>query len=231
MNRLRRVRRRLAVESGFTLIELLVSAVIGTVIMMVAFGLLDATIKAFGSSGERTDVAQRGRLAMATVTQELRSPVCLTNNGTSAVISADSTGLSFWSDMTGSDFRGASPQPVVRELRIAGGILTEKVRATPTGSVTSERELVTGLTQVGSTPYFSYYALSPNTAPPRQANVSLGSPVGATDLSRVSRISVAMQVNPRNAEDAKSAAQFSNDVYLRSIDNASTLGVIRCTAR
>jgi prepilin-type N-terminal cleavage/methylation domain-containing protein len=231
MSRLQRIRRRLADERGFTLIELLVSSVVGTVIMVVAFGLLDATISAFGSSADRTDVAQRGRLAITEVTQKLRSPVCLDVNGTSAVIAADANGISFWSDTTGSDFRGANPLPVVRELRVAGGALTETVRATPAGAITSNRQIATGITQVGASPYFAYYALSVNTAPPRQANVSLGSPVGAADLSRVARITASFKVNPPSSGNAKSAAEFVNNVYMRSIDYSSTLGVIRCTAR
>jgi prepilin-type N-terminal cleavage/methylation domain-containing protein len=231
MSVVRRIRRRLSDERGFTLIELLVSAAVGTVIMLVAFGLLDATIRAFGSSADRTDVAQRGRLAITEVTQKLRSPVCLDVNGTSAVISADASGISFWSDTTGSDFRGANPLPVVRELRVTGGILTEKVRATPTGAITSQRDIATGLNQVGTSPYFAYYALSASTTPPRQANVSLGSPVGAADLSRVARITVSFQASPPSSGNQRSAAEFVNNVYIRSIDSSSALGAIRCTAR
>jgi prepilin-type N-terminal cleavage/methylation domain-containing protein len=231
MSAVRRIRRRLAGESGFTLMELMVSAVVGTVIMLVAFGLLDATIKAFGSSADRTDVAQRGRLAITEVTQKLRSPVCLDTNGTSAVISADANGISFWSDTTGSDFRGSNPLPVVRELRVTGGVLTEKVRATPTGPVTLQRDVATGLTPVGTAPYFAYYALSASTTPPRQANVSLGSPVAAVDLPRVARITVSFNVAPPASGNQKSAAEFVNNVYIRSIDSSSALGVIRCTAR
>ena len=225
-----RLRARLAQEQGFTLIELLVSAVVGTVILLVAFGLLDSTIRAFGSSEGRTDVAQRGRIAMNAFTQRLRSPVCLENNGTSAVISADANSISFWSDTTGSDFRVANPQPVVRELSVAGGVLTERVRATVGGTVTQQSELATGLTQVGTTPILRYWRLSPIATPPRQANVALTPPVAAADLPSVARVSVSFKVDPRSG-DPKSAAEFQNDVYFRSIDYSSALGAIRCTAR
>lgn len=229
MTRLGRLGRRLRDERGFTLIELLTASVIGMVIMLVAFGLLDSTIRAFGSSEERTDVAQRGRLAIDAVTQRLRSPVCLEANGTSAVISADSNGIVFWSDTTGSDFRNGNPQPVVRELRAGDGVLTERVRPSIGGTAT-DRELATGVAQVDTTPFFRYWALSPSTTPPRQANVPLGSPVSPPDLARVARISVSFQINPRGG-NLKSAAQFQNDVYVRSIDTTSTLGAIRCGAR
>lgn len=226
-----RIRRRLSSEQGFTLIELLVSTVIGAVVMLAAFGLLDSTIGAFGSAQDRTDVASRGRLAMDSVIQRLRSPICLDANGTSAVISADSTSISFWSDTTGSDFRTGNAQPVVRELSISNGVLTERTRATVGGAVTRERPVATGLTQIGTTAYFRYWKLSASTTPPRQANVALTVPVAAADLASVARISVSFTVNPRSGGDAKHAAQFQNDVYIRAIDYSSPLGVIRCTSR
>jgi prepilin-type N-terminal cleavage/methylation domain-containing protein len=226
-----RIRRRLREERGFTLMELMVASIVGTVIMLVAYGLLDSTIRAFGSSEQRTDVAQRGRVAVDAVTQRLRSPVCLEDLGTSSVISADASGITFWSDTTGSNFRAGNPDPVVRELRVAGGVLTERVRATPGGLVTQQRELATGVTQVGTTPFFAYSALSPATTPPRQASVALTVPVPAADLARVARITVSFQIEPRSTDNAKSAAQFVSNVYLRSIDYSSAQGVIRCTAR
>ena len=226
-----RLRRRLREERGFTLIELMVSAVVGTVIMLVAYGLLDATVRAFGSSGDRTEVAARGRIALDALTQRLRSPVCLTPNGASAVIAGDATSIQFWSDTSGSDFRTGNPQPVVRELDFAGGVLTERVRATVGGTVTQQREIATGVSPFGSTPYFRYWRLSDIATPPRRADVGLTTPLATADLPRVARISVSFQVDPRSGGDPKSAAQFQNDIYMRSIDYSSALGEIRCTDR
>jgi prepilin-type N-terminal cleavage/methylation domain-containing protein len=223
-----RIRRRMREERGFTLIELMVSAAIGSVIMLVAYGLMDATIRAFGDSTDRTEVASRGRIALDAATQALRSPVCLEPE-TSAVISADGSSIQFWSDTTGSDFRTGNPQPVVRELSVAGGVLTERVRATVGGAVTQQRELAAGVSQIGSTPYFRYWKLSPATTPPRRADVAVTTPAAATDLPLIARVSISFQVDPRSGGNAKSAAQFQNDVYIRSFDSA--LGVVRCTAR
>jgi hypothetical protein len=224
-------RQRIAGERGFTVFELLMAASIGTVILLAAYGLLDSTVRAFGTSGQRTDVAQRGRLTMDETTRRLRSPVCLEANGTSAVLDATSTSIRFWSDLTGSDFRTGNPQPVVRELTVTGGVLNEAVRNTPSGTITSRRELGTRLGQVGGAPHFRYYALEPVKSPPapRQANVALGSPVAAGDLRRIARVTVAFRVAAGNG-DPKLAADFESDVYIRSIDQSEPMGAIRCSA-
>jgi prepilin-type N-terminal cleavage/methylation domain-containing protein len=236
-----RLRKRLAAEHGFTLVELMMAAVIGSVIMLAAYGLLDATIRSFASSGHRTDVAQRGRLMLDRVTSQLRSPVCLEGN-TSAVLEATATSIKFWSDTTGSDFRpgaprpadltktyATNPQPVVRELSVGGGVLTETTRDTPTGSVTQTQRIGDRLTQVDTTPYFRYWALEPILSPPapRRANVPLTPPVATADLSRIARITVAFRVGSEDG-NAQQAADFDNEVYLRSIDQANVMGAIRC---
>jgi hypothetical protein len=120
---------------------------------------------------------------------------------------------------------------VVRELAFAGGVLTERERATVGGTVTAQRELANGLSQIGSTPYFRYWELSAASVTPRRADVAIATPMAAADLPSVARISVSFQVDPRGGGDAKSAAQFQNDVYVRSVDPSNADGTIRCTAR
>jgi hypothetical protein len=53
--------------------------------------------------------------------------------------------------------------------------------------------------------------------------------VAATDLDRIARVTVAFEQRPPNG-NAKFAAQFVNDVYVRSIDGGSGRGIIRCVA-
>jgi Tfp pilus assembly protein PilW len=228
-------------ESGFTLIELLTASVVGIVIIGVAFGLLDATVSAFGSSSSRTDAAQRGRLAADVVGQNLRSPVCLTSdvsthpffNNTTAFVAASASSVTFWSDTTGSNFSGAlpsdpNPPPVLRELTLTGGVLTETVRNTVGGAVVSKRELATDVQPVGSD-LFTYYRLTDLPAP-RTATVQLASPVAATDLDRIARVTISLDQRPRDPNDTKTGSQYVNDVYVRSIDSGSIRGGIRCVA-
>ena len=227
-----RLRKRLAAERGFTLIELMMSAAIGTVIMLAAFGLLDATIRTFGSSGHRTDVAQRGRLMLDEVTRQLRTPVCLSANGTSAILDATATSIRFYSDMTGSDFRVGSPQPTIVELSFSGGNLTQ---TTTSGTQTTTRRVGERLSHVvdGTTtqPYFRYWALEPVKTPPspREANVSLSPPVGTNDRPRIARIAIAFRVGSEDS-NTRHSADFDNEVYLRSIDQATASGAIRCSS-
>ena len=243
---MRRVLHRLRSEqSGFTLIELLTAAVVGTVIVAVAFGLLDSTVRAFGSSSSRTDVAQRGRLSMDVVLQKLRSPVCLEVNApgggvpNAAFLNATGSSVTFWSDTTGSNFTGpvatsdppttANPKPVVRTLTYDQGVLSEEVRSTNGGTVIANRQLATGIQPIGTTPIFSFWRLSDPTTPatPRQASVALTVPVAAADRDRIARMRVSFEQRP-DSGDAKNAAEFVNDVYIRSIDTGQARGSNRC---
>jgi Tfp pilus assembly protein PilW len=225
-------------ESGFTLIELLTASVVGIVIIGVAFGLLDATVSAFGSSSSRTDAAQRGRLTADVVAQNLRSPVCLTSEvstnpffgNTTAFVAASASSVTFWSDTTASNFSGApsNPLPVLRELTLTGGVLKETVRNTVGGPVVSQRELATDVQPVGSD-LFTYYRLTDLPAP-RTATVQLTSPVAASDLDRIARVTISLDQRPRDPNDTKTGSQYVNDVYVRSIDAGSIRGGIRCVA-
>jgi hypothetical protein len=121
--------------------------------------------------------------------------------------------------------------PIERELVYSNGTLTEKTRDPATGATTT-RELLTDIAPIDSgTPIFSYFALTPISSTGRTATVDLvgaGTSVAAADLSRVARVHVAFKVVPKNADDAKSAAEFINDVYVRAINPSSEQGTINC---
>ena len=223
-------------ESGFTLLELMMAAVVGTVIVLIAFGMLDASVRAFGSSEARTDAAQRGRLALDQVAQQLRSPVCIyPAPNDAAFLTATPTYAKFTSGLpagrtTVTPDQAGRQTPIERELIYNSGTLTEKTRNPSTGATTT-RELITGIAPVdGSTPIFSYFALTPLSSSGRTATVELGagSSVAAADLQRIARIHVAFKVVPPKSQDAKSAAEFINDVYVRAINASSQLGDINC---
>jgi prepilin-type N-terminal cleavage/methylation domain-containing protein len=77
VSRVRRLIGRLRGEqSGFTLIELLVGCTIGTIVLMATFMMLDSSVVLTGKVTDRVDRTQRARLAMETITRELRSQVC-----------------------------------------------------------------------------------------------------------------------------------------------------------
>jgi type II secretion system protein J len=64
-------------EDGFTLVELLVALLIGTVVLMGAFTVLDSTASVTGTVARRVDSLQRGRTALDLMTRDLRSQVCV----------------------------------------------------------------------------------------------------------------------------------------------------------
>lgn len=241
---IKRLRTRIARdESGFTLMELMVSTVVGTIILLVAFNLLDSSVRAFGSSEARTDVSQRGRLSLDLIGQRLRSPVCV-EPADSAVVSATGDSVRFTSDLSNTDGStatrtAASSPPVQREIVFSGGNLTERILNPATGALIRSTVLVTGVTRVprtapatGGEPIFQYYALSAQTEPPTQrvANVSLGDPVLTADLKRVARVVVSFRLQPRGSTNTRDAADFVSEVYVRAINPASADGRINCTA-
>jgi len=69
----RRLRQLSSDESGFTLPELLTAIVIGMVVLMAAFMLLDRTVASTARVSDRQEAVQRGRLTMELITRQLRS--------------------------------------------------------------------------------------------------------------------------------------------------------------
>ena len=63
-------------QAGFTLIELMVAVAIGTIVVLGGFAVLDASVSGSHEVFDRTDSAQRGRLAMDGVMATLHSQTC-----------------------------------------------------------------------------------------------------------------------------------------------------------
>ena len=68
--------KRLRHESGVTLVELMVAMMIGTMTILAVYGVLDTSIKQSTRIAGRVNATQRGRIAMDTITRQLRSQVC-----------------------------------------------------------------------------------------------------------------------------------------------------------
>ena len=230
MTVLARIRRRLGQERGFTLIELLVAATVGVVIVGVAFGLLDAVVRTFGSSGDRVDVSQRGRQTMDSITRTLRSQVCGGNVTayTPSFTSATNNKVVFWSDIGDKAADGTTPKGKrVRGLEYANNTIYElefpdpgqDPNATPT-----KRELVTDVTPNNGTGLFRFYAYNPAAAnqtatptPPLYLELTGSPSLATTDLSRIVRVTVAFTAYPRGSSATdKLAADFTGDFLSRT---------------
>ena len=90
---------RLRHESGVTLVELMVAMMIGTMTILAVYGVLDTSIKQSTQIAGRVNATQRGRIAMDTITRQLRSQVCYSST-VPALVSGTDTAVKFHVDLT-----------------------------------------------------------------------------------------------------------------------------------
>jgi prepilin-type N-terminal cleavage/methylation domain-containing protein len=231
----RLARRLRADEGGFTLTELLVAMVIGTIVLLVVFDLLDVSAKHYGKVDDRVDVIARGRQAMENITQEIRSQVCL-GTGKPALKAGSDSSMQFVADLGDENFK-----PELRTLTYvpaaggAQGFIREDsnlgIGAPPNTTFpaqTSTRHLVDNVTQTKAAngtpvPIFKYYSFTPNPATPTQLQttpldtdpLTTASPNNA---ARTVRIEVAFRVLPNHAQNSSVGSDFLNYVYVRTAD-------------
>jgi type II secretory pathway pseudopilin PulG len=220
---LRRLRRE---ESGFTLVELLVACLIGIIILLASFMMLDSSIVLTGKVTDRVDRTQRARGAMETMTRELRSQVC-PSAGQPALIDAQDYSVKFYS------FMGL--RPFVPDIRqIAWDTNTNSIiESTWAGSGTpgnftwaSSPTTKTILTDVkppyvsGTSgprgPVFKYYA--PGGASP------FTSPVGATNLAATAKITIDFVTYAQSRNTTGTTTTLQNEVFVRTADPNGAAG-------
>jgi prepilin-type N-terminal cleavage/methylation domain-containing protein len=197
---LARLRRRLAAEDGFTLVEMLTAMTIGTIVTFAAVALLGRAFVATNEVSDRVDAAQRGRVAMDTVTRELGSMVCF--SGITPIIAGSGTSITFVTDLG-----NGSVSPERHVLTFTNGTLTDAVYAmtsvngaTPvTWAVAprSTRTLLTGGAQNGTAPFLQYLGYDGSTTPP--TTPALNSPLATADLDNVTQIVVSFSVLPAHS--------------------------------
>ena len=91
--------RRLRGQQGFTLPELLVAMTIGLMTAIGAYAVLETSMKQSTRVAGRVNATQRGRIAMDTMTRQLRSQVCY-NATTPALISGTDDAVKFHVDLS-----------------------------------------------------------------------------------------------------------------------------------
>jgi prepilin-type N-terminal cleavage/methylation domain-containing protein len=231
MTLIARIRRRLGDERGFTLMELMVSAAVGVVIVSVAFGLLDATVRTFGSSGERVDVSQRGRQAVDAITQKLRSQVCggTSPDFTPSFASASKDRVVFWSDIGDKQTDGITPKGKrVRGLELSGNTIYD-LEFPGTGqdpnAAPTKRDLVTDVAANNGSGaakgLFRYYAYNVQAATsdtqPLYIELTGAQNLTAADLQRIVRVTVSFTAFPRKSSETDPvAADFNGDFLSRT---------------
>jgi prepilin-type N-terminal cleavage/methylation domain-containing protein len=196
-----RLRRRLAAEDGFTLVEMLTAMTIGTIVTFAAVALLGRAFVATNEVSDRVDAAQRGRVAMDTVTRELGSMVCF--SGITPIVAGSNSSITFVTDLGNGS---VSPERHVLTFA-ANGTLTDAVYAmtsvngaTPVtwaATPSSTRTLLTGGAQNATTPFFQYLGYDSSTSPP--TTPALNSPLVTADLDNVTQIVVSFSVLPAHS--------------------------------
>jgi prepilin-type N-terminal cleavage/methylation domain-containing protein len=238
---------RLKSERGFTLMELMVGMVLGTIIMLAGFGVVDAATKSNKQISDRQDALQRGRIALEQITRELRSQVCV---GTATPVAyADDNTVKFYSylgDPTGGTTTVAKSiqTPDMRVISYVPGTsgkpgtITEKdytvtsTDAPVTTASTPWRQTIlatnvyppTVTTQNPTPPnggkFFRYFPIGSTTPLVPNTTNYPNTGLSPTDLSSVADTSIGFLVVPTGSSDAKDprSTEFQDDVTWRGLN-------------
>jgi prepilin-type N-terminal cleavage/methylation domain-containing protein len=217
--------RRLRDQDGFTLSEMLVAITIAMVVSLAAFSLIEFVMKQTGQATGRIDATQRGRMAMETITRQLRSQVCLPS-GTASMVNrsgnvTDANSVSFFVDFSdGSDSTKApdlhtlsfdAANKKIVETDIVGGKNANPIADLPyTGAPVTKTLLtdVVGLT--GGTPVFRYYAYDGTAFTP---------PISAANLKKIAQIKIAFMALPsRGKATDRGTVVFQDQIFVRDVD-------------
>jgi Tfp pilus assembly protein PilV len=204
-------------ESGMTIVELLVTFVVGTIVMLAAYNLLDATWSGTKKIGDRVDSTQRGRLAMDEVIRQLRSQVCVTP-GSGSIIDGRDDALTFYSFTGTGAFApekhtiqwSSSARTIVDYAYVGQG--TPPAMTYP-AQPTRSRMLLSDVQQAGSAPIFSYYAWSSTT--PVAPSVLLRTPLSTADAARTVRVTVQFRAFPAGKSTTGESIVLQDEAFAR----------------
>jgi prepilin-type N-terminal cleavage/methylation domain-containing protein len=217
-------------QDGFTIVELLVGMIVGLIVLLAAFAILDRAYTANREAAERSEASQRGRLAMDKVVQTLRSQVCI-GAARSSVVAGDANGITLLVDLTGGNSAPerrtiaytSSTRTISESIYPASGTFPDY---TFSSTPTTTRTLLTNVGPADGNPMFRYYALDATGG--RGANLALAAPLSATDMGRTARIAVGFTTRATGATTDRFATTLHDDVFVRSADPINPTGGLRC---
>jgi prepilin-type N-terminal cleavage/methylation domain-containing protein len=203
-------------EDGFTLVELLVALVIGLVVFMGAMAVMSVMFRHSNDVVQRTDAAQRGRLALDQITRLLRSETCSGVPGETTRIrtGADSDSVIFYADL------GNGPEQ--HTITLDGGKITDAtlkgVPQSSTGEVYAYpgkptiRTLLDNVEAVSGEPFLAYfgYPADAGDADEPDQPLAAGGSLTETDAGHVARIQVMFRVLPTKVA-ASGPGTIAND--------------------
>ena len=221
---------RMREEHGFTLPEVMSAMFIALIVSLASFALIDFTIRRAGEVAGRVEATQKGRAAMDTITQHMRSQVCL-NSTTPPLSFAGTNRVTFYSDLSNP----ADNEPPARHTLTydptARTLVQAQYDGTRAGSnvtypaLPSRTRLLAEnvVPDTPNAPIFKYYGYDTATPPrpvaelrPASSTVSLA----ATDLARTVRLEVSFRALPPDTKSAvaRSSILLRDDVYVRAAD-------------
>lgn len=209
-------------EDGFSLIELLAALMIGMIIVLAAFDIMDSGLAVSGQVSARTDASQRGRQAVDQMTRLVRSSVCV--NGQAPVLSATASQVTFTSDLS-----TGSTVPKKVQLSYSGGTrsITQTtwdgsgVEPTVTWPGASQTQtLLTDVDPEASKPVFDYWAIHDNSGGTQLDPIP--APVASTDLDRIARIDISFVAHASGQVESSpsNASTIEDSVFTRSVDSS-----------
>jgi hypothetical protein len=213
--------------------ELVVAMALGMGILLIAFHLLDRSLGLTREVSDRVDAVQRGRLAMDTMTRQLRSEVCLGANA--ALVAASGDSVTFYSNLSTS----GAPEKDTFTFDEAARTLTQTrllgTGAAPATTFTTAPRVNTLLSNAARNgpspalnPVFTYYGF--DTSNPPKAVLQL-TPMPLTQLQRehTARIVVSFVSRPTQAKTTnKRAAVLTDEIFVRSADPNDPAPVPKC---
>jgi prepilin-type N-terminal cleavage/methylation domain-containing protein len=242
---------RLRNQDGMTLPELLVAMVIGMIVSLAAFSLIETTMRRTADTSSRVDTTQRGRVAMDFVTRELRSQVCVQATAPvmtddRAIYAATPTSVTFFSDLSDESFRAGNTikAPELRSISLETGKLIERrwagvatgTAAQPTYSYagypltpTATRVLIddastSEVTTTGAAPLvFRYFVYDTTVAPPKLVELDTRAGVTVPQATLIAQIDIAFRANRARGKAAdRGASVFEDSVFTRIADPNNT---------
>ena len=219
-------------DQGLTLVELMIGMGIGLIVIAGGMTILDSTLRISRTTQSRVDTAQRGRLAMETITRELRSQVCLSATAP-ALTTATATNVIFYVNL------GAVDANLERhEISLTGGdVILRRFVGTGTppsmtfpGTATSTRTLLENVGTFGGTTFLRYYAWQNGN--PVLPTTLLPAPLSTANLAKPVKIAVSFRAFPgrdfRSSGTNSGYTDFQNAVFVRAADPIDTTNGPRC---
>lgn len=214
-------------QDGFTLPEMLVAMVVGLIVSLASFSLVEFVMKRSGDVAARVDISQRGRTAMDQITRQLRGEVCLSTS-VHPIVAGSGDSVEFYVDFGDQSDPNVPPERHLLTFDSTKQTITETVYAGTSNNASPPvftydttkpqrvRTLLTNVTRYKSTPIFQYYGF--NGANPPRPELSLGATLTPATIDDVARIDVTFEALKAGKTASTDSIVLQDEVFARQSD-------------